>query len=172
MQIRPSETVDIEKIFFLYNEATKLQEKIQKTSWAGFEEKAIIEEIQEGRHFSLWGEGVLSGTFVITFDDAIIWHHDPDKKAVYLHRIATHPDFRGRNYTGKIVEWTKNYALQKEISLLRMDTTSGNENLNNYYIRCGFDFIGVNSINWTEDLPLHYKNGSFSLFEMKVDSND
>jgi hypothetical protein len=50
-----------------------------------------------------------------------------------------------------------------------MDTTSGNEKLNQYYISCGFTYQGITSIDWSNELPEHYKHNTFSLFEINLD---
>ena len=73
-----------------------------------------------------------------------------------------------RNYVKKIVEWTVNYAKENKKLFVRLDTHSGNERINEYYISCGFTYKGISEIEWTADLPEHYKEGSFSLFEIKI----
>ena len=88
--------------------------------------------------------------------------------SVYIHRIATHPDFRGRNYVQKIVDWVIEFGKEKDLQFVRLDTTSGNEPLNQYYIKCGFTYKGISQIEWTADLPEHYKEGSFALFEIQI----
>ena len=58
--------------------------------------------------------------------------------------------------------------LHRPINFIRLDTTSGNEKLTNYYIQCGFTYLGDQECVITDLLPAHYKNGPFSLFEIKL----
>lgn len=53
-----------------------------------------------------------------------------------------------------------------------MDTGSGNEKLNSYYVGCGFRYLGITQLNNTDGLPDHYKAGSSSLFEIDIEDSD
>lgn len=168
MNILPSTLEDINDISSLYDVATAYQKRVTTKSWKGFERALIEKEINEARHFKVMEENELACTFVIDFKDPIIWEDSEEVKAIYLHRIATHPNFRGRFYVKKIVEWSKALAQENGIGFIRMDTHSGNDRLNNYYIASGFTHKGIREIKWSRDLPEHYKTGPFSLFEMKM----
>lgn len=168
MKIRATEINDIPAVFDMYDYATAFQQKVGTNSWKGFEISMIEKEITEERHFVIQDEGFISGTFVLTFNDATIWKEADLEPAVYIHRIATHPDFRGRNYVQQIVNWCIDFAKAKNLQYVRLDTTSGNEPLNKYYNKCGFTHKGISKIEWNETLPEHYKAGSFSLFEIKL----
>lgn len=47
-----------------------------------------------------------------------------------------------------------------------MDTWADNEKLLEYYTACGFDYVGVVTMDKTEGLPKHYEGISLSLFEI------
>ena len=168
MNILNTKIEDIDAVFKIYHAATAHQKKVAKKSWRGFERSLIEQEIAENRHFVIKENEEVVCTFVLTFDDAIIWKEANLQPSVYIHRIATNPDFRGRNYVKKIVDWTVNYAKEHKKLFVRLDTHSGNERINEYYISCGFTYKGISEIEWTSDLPEHYKEGSFSLFEIKI----
>lgn len=168
MKILNTTFEDIDTIFKIYDDATSYQKTVTNKSWKGFERALIEKEISEKRHFKITEGDEISCTFVITFDDLIIWKNANKDNAIYLHRIATNPKFRGQSYVKKIAEWSIQYAKENEMSFVRLDTHSGNEKINTYYKSCGFTFKGINHIEWTNDLPEHYKEGSFSLFEIKI----
>ena len=168
MEILLSKIYDIDVIFELYDYATAFQKKVGTNNWKGFERSFVEEEIEAQRHFVIADENQISATFVLTFSDPIIWKEADKDPSVYIHRIATHPNFRGRNYVQKIVNWTKEYAKNEGKNFVRLDTTSGNEPLNQYYIKCGFTYKGNSEIEWTNELPKHYKDGSFALFEIDI----
>lgn len=168
MEIVKTEIATIPAVFELYNFATAYQQKVGTNNWKGFQVSMVENEIAEERHFSIRDEGIIAATFVITFNDAAIWKEADLEPSVYIHRIATHPDFRGRNYVQKIVDWTIDFAKARNLKYVRLDTTSGNNRLNQYYIKCGFTYKGISEIEWNESLPEHYKAGSFALFEIKI----
>ena len=168
MKIVETQIKDIPAVFKLYDFATAFQQKVGTNSWKGFKISMVTTEIEEERHFIIRDEGVISATFVLTFNDAVIWKEADEDPSVYIHRIATHPEFRGRNYVEQIVNWTIDFAKTKNLKYVRLDTTSGNERLNKYYIKCGFTYKGNSEIEWNESLPEHYKDGRFALFEIKL----
>jgi len=159
---------DIDAVFDIYNQATAYQKTVNIKSWRGFEKELIEKEIEEERHFIIKEENEIACTFVLTFNDLIIWKEAAEDPAVYIHRIATNPNFRGQSYVKKIIEWVKVYAHENSKSYIRLDTHSGNERINKYYTSCGFEYKGISFIEWTPELPEHYKEGSFSLFEIKL----
>lgn len=168
MTITNSTLDDIDAIFKLYDAATAYQKTVNNKSWSGFERALVEKEINENRHFKIVDADEIACTFVITFSDPIIWKNSDQEKAIYLHRIATHPNFRGRGYINKIVEWSTDFAKERDVDFIRMDTHSGNDRLNKHYMNSGFTYKGISSIEWTSDLPEHYKEGPFSLFEIKL----
>jgi len=82
-----------------------------------------------------------------------------------IHNI---PTFLEGSLTPKIIDRTKEYAKENGKDYIRLDTHSGNERINKYYTSCGFTYKGISTIEWTNELPEHYKEGSFSLFEIKL----
>jgi RimJ/RimL family protein N-acetyltransferase len=171
MKIRKSTMADIPAIFELYDAATAYQKTVNNKSWRGFERAMIEKEITENRHFVITENDEVACTFLSAFNNVTLWEDDGSDRCIYIHRVATNPNFRGRNYVQKIVDWTVQYAKDHQLSFVRLDTHSGNERLNAHYIKCGFTYKGICTIDWTEDLPAHYKDGPFSLFEIDLNFN-
>jgi len=170
MEIINSTPEDIETIFKLYHEGTAYQKKVAKKHWKGFEPALVELEIRENRQWKIIVNGQIACVFAITFNDPFIWQEKDRDPAIYIHRIATHPLFRSRSFVKHIIDWAKEYAKNNGKSFIRMDTGSGNDKLNNYYINCGFTYLGIVNLGDTENLPEHYKKGSSSLFEIKIQS--
>lgn len=168
MEIINSTTEDIEAIFELYDEGTAYQKAVAKKHWKGFERSLVELEIKEKRQWKIVIDGQVACVFAITFNDPFIWPEKDKAPSIYIHRIATNPSFRGNSFVKHIIEWAKEYAKENDKCFIRMDTGSGNEKLNNYYISCGFDYLGVINLGDTENLPEHYKGGSSSLFEIRL----
>ena len=168
MDILKSTIKDIDTLFILYDAATVYQRKVGIKNWQGFERRLVESEIAEGRQYKIVEDGKIACVFVITYQDPLIWGAADADPAIYIHRIATHPDFRGRSYVKHIVGWARKHAADHGKTFIRMDTGSGNEKLNSYYVGCGFAYKGVTGIQETDGLPEHYKNGTFSLFEIDL----
>lgn len=170
MEIEIAKTTvgDIPAIFKLYDEAIAFQKEVGNNHWLGFEIALIEKEISEERHFKVVGDDEVISTFCITLNDPLIWKDSDLVRAVYIHRIATSKNARGNNVLKHIIAYTIDYAKEQELQYIRMDTGAGNDRLIGYYIKNGFTFIGDTKVNYTPDLPAHYKDGSFALLQMSV----
>ena len=167
IQVLNSQTADIDTIFEFYDMAVAHQKKVFNKHWQGFSRSLIETEIEENRQFKILVNGVSACIFAVTFDDKLIWG-DRDKDSIYIHRIVTHPEFRGYAFVKEIIKWAKEFALSRGIKFIRMDTWADNEKLLEYYTGCGFGYVGVVTMEKTEGLPKHYEGISLSLFEIKV----
>jgi|GEM_PF-72754 len=171
MQIIKSTPDDVDAIMQRYDEATAYQKTVAKKSWQGFDPSIVESAIEEGRQWKIVESGQIACVFTLTYEDALIWKEKNKDPAIYIHRIATNPLFRGKNYTKTITAWSKLHARQHNKAYVRMDTGSGNEKLNTYYVSCGFKYLGITEMVATEGLPAHYHNGSFSLFEIDMSAS-
>ncbi|WP_183557458.1 GNAT family N-acetyltransferase [Mucilaginibacter sp. SP1R1] len=168
MKILQSTHEDTEAIMRLYDAGTDHQKKVAKKHWQGFEKSLVEKEIGEQNQWKIVIDGEIACVFATAFCDPFIWQEKDEDPAVYLHRIATNPQFRGMHFVKHIVAWTKEYALQNGKAYIRMDTGSGNDKLNNYYVSCGFTYLGVTEYPVTDQLPEHYNDGCSSLFEINL----
>jgi len=169
IQVEHSTHADADAIFALYDDAIAYQKQVGNNHWLGFAAELVAAEINENRHYKVLAYGGIAGTFCVTFSDPEIWKELNDTPAIYIHRIATGQQSRGLNLVKHIVTWAKEYALNNNLSFVRMDTGSGNDRLINYYISCGFTYLGDTTINYKPGMPAHYENGSFALLEMRVE---
>ncbi len=169
MKIINSDPDDIDIIFKLYDEGTAYQKSVAEKHWKGFPRSLIEKEIREKRQWKIMVGEEVACVFSIAFNDPVIWQEKDKDPAIYIHRIATNPLFRGNSFVKHISGWAVEYAKDNGKRFIRMDTGSGNEKLNNYYVHCGFTYLGIIRLGDTENLPEHYKGGSSSLFEIKID---
>jgi len=168
MEIQNSTFNDIGEIFRLYKIATDFQKTKITVHWPEFERSLIETEITGNRQWKIMIDGKIACVWATTFSDPQIWEERNIDPAVYIHRIATNPDFRGQNLVGQIVEWSKQYALINGKKFVRMDTVGNNPGLITYYVKCGFSFLGLPKLANTEGLPAHYDNATVSLFQLEV----
>jgi len=113
-------------------------------------------------------DGQIACVWATTFSDPQIWEDKNNDPAVYIHRIATNPDFRGQNFVTAIVTWAKDYAKAHHKHFVRLDTIGENRGLINHYQKSGFNYLGLFDLKNTDQLPAHYHNAAVSLFELTI----
>lgn len=171
MQINNVTITDIDQIYSFYRIASDYQKAKEKVIvWPDFNRNMVETEIAEHRQFKMLMNNKVVCIWAITFNDEQIWEERNRDSAIYIHRIATNPDFRGRNFVSKIVDWAKEYAKEKGIQFIRLDTLGNNTRLIKHYKNAGFDFLGMFDLKNTDSLPDHYKEAPVCLFEIDLES--
>ncbi|MGY3053346.1 ribosomal protein S18 acetylase RimI-like enzyme [Pedobacter sp. UYEF25] len=166
MNFIKSSYADISSISALYNSAAAYQREKGMPNWLGFDRRIIEDSIGEGCQWQIMIGAEIACVFTLAFNDPMIWGERDRDSAVYIHRIATNPSFRGNQFVQHILTWVSEYARTHMKDYVRLDTLSGNQQLHNYYLSCGLIFIGSVKLKETTSLPAHYQNGMFSLFEI------
>ena len=169
MLITNSTYDDLEAIFELYDAAIEFQNTVFNKQWQGFERSLVETEIREGRQWKIIIDEKIACIFAITFNDPLIWKEKDHDPAIYIHRIVTNPEFRGGAFVKHIAKWARGYARGINKKYIRMDTWGDNLKLREYYVSCGFEYLGLTVMEDTEGLPSHYEGISLSLFEIKAD---
>lgn len=170
MKIQTSTSNDIPEIFRQYDLATEYQKTIfPENTWPTFERELVETEIQEQRQFKMLIDGQIACVWAITFADPQIWEERDKDPSIYIHRIATNPDFRGQNFVAEIVDWARDYAKSHQKKYIRMDTCGDNQKLIKHYTSCGFNFLGIVRLKNADELPSHYQDADVCLFEIKLD---
>ena len=169
MTIKNVSIVDIDDVFRLYKIASDYQrEKKKVIVWPNFDRNMVETEITEKRQFKMLIENEVVCIWAITFNDEQIWEEKNKDSAIYIHRIATSPNFRGKKMVAKIVDWAKQFADEKEIQFIRLDTLGNNTRLIEHYKEAGFDFLGMHTLKDTSNLPEHYQEAPVCLFEIDL----
>lgn len=169
MTITNCSIADIDEIFRLYKIASDYQTaKKEVTVWPEFDRTLVEDEIREHRQWKITIGSEVACVWAIAFSDDQIWENSAQDAAVYIHRIATNPQFRGNNFVAKIVEWCKVFAKQHGKDFVRLDTTGNNTRLIEHYKKSGFDFLGMVELSDSDGLPAHYSNMPVCLFEIKI----
>jgi len=159
---------DLDTIFEFYDLAVAHQKKVFNKHWQGFNRDLVSQEIEENRQYKILVNEQVAAIFAITYSDPQIWEARNADSAIYIHRIVTHPDFRGYGFVKAIINWAKAYTKSNNINYIRMDTWADNEKLLAYYTGCGFNHVGSIKIAPNSGLPKHYEGISLNLFEIKV----
>lgn len=169
MKIVNSDLNDIDAIFSLYRIATEYQKtKFSGNIWPEFNRSLVSTEIEENKQWKLLIDNQIACVWATTFSDPQIWEEKDRDPSVYIHRIATNPNFRGQNFVKEIVQWAKNHARTNNKKFIRLDTCGNNTKLINHYKKCGFNFLGISKISDSDGLPSHYDNADVCFFEIHI----
>lgn len=168
MEIVNASASDIGLIFDLYDKAIEFQKTVFDKHWLGFDADLVRREIDENRLWKIQEGDETACIFSVAYDDPFIWGERSSDAAMYIHRIVTNPDFRGRGYVRSIVEWTRTHAYENALQYIRMDTWGDNMKLKDYYTGCGFEYKGVITPTPSPTLPKHYHGISLGLFEIDL----
>lgn len=160
---------DMPLMFEFYDFAREHQKAHSNRHWQAFDPALIKKEIEEQRQWKILEEEAVACIFMTAYDDPYIWGKRNEDPSVYIHRIVTHPDYRGKNYTVKIVDWAKEHGKALGKKFIRMDTWGDNPKLNDYYVQCGFTFLEIITPESTDNLPPHYSCISLSLLQIEMD---
>ena len=117
MEIRNSVLEDKDIIRDFCAAASDFQKSKSTVSWPLFDPKLIEHEIREKRQWKMMVGDEVVCIWAITDSDPQIWGDRNAEPALYLHRIATNPNFRGRNLVLDIVVWAKRYAKNQKPSV-------------------------------------------------------
>jgi len=159
---------DIETVFELYDKAIAFQKTVFDKTWLGFDAEFVNREIEEYRLWKIVEDRQIACIYSVTYADPVIWGEDSHKSAMYIHRIVTNPDFRGRGYVRSITDWAKMHANENQLRYVRMDTWGDNRKLIDYYKDCGFKYLGETTPEPSDKMPKHYDGISLSLFEIDL----
>ena len=160
---------DITEIFRLYKITSEYQKSKQTVViWPEFERQLVETEISENRQWKLIIVGKIACVWAVTFSDEQIWEERNMDAAIYIHRIAVNPEFRGKNFVSMIAVWAKEYAKSCNKDFVRLDTLGKNVKLIEHYTDAGFNFLGIFDLKDTKGLPGHYHNTPACLFEIKL----
>ena len=168
MKITNSASKDIDEILLFYEIATEYMKERSVVVWPKFERAMVEKEIAEHNQWKMVSDGKIACIWATAYRDPQIWEEKDKASAVYIHRIATNPDFRGKRLTDKIVKWAITHAREKKIKYVRLDTVSENHALIRHYKAAGFDFLGMFKLKNPTGLPEHYQMDKVALFELKV----
>jgi ribosomal protein S18 acetylase RimI-like enzyme len=169
MRIENSTTLDLPEIFRLYAIASAYQRSKNVVVWPTFEHSLVETEIAELRQFKLIVDEQVACVWAITWSDPEIWEERNVDAAMYIHRIATNPNFRGMNFVGIMVEWARDYARAHGKDFVRLDTLGNNVKLITHYTQAGFELLGKVYLKSTAGLPAHYQTEDCCLlFEIKL----
>jgi hypothetical protein len=104
---------DVDVIFDLYDKAIEFQKTVFDKTWLGFDRELVDTEIAEGRLWKIVEDDRVACIFSVAYADPIIWGEHSHESAMYIHRIVTNPEFRGRGYVRAITDLGRSIMLAR-----------------------------------------------------------
>ncbi|MCF7567287.1 GNAT family N-acetyltransferase [Sabulilitoribacter arenilitoris] len=65
-----------------------------------------------------------------------------NKRNIYIHRLAIHPNYQGKGYAQKLMDFAEKFAKENNYSSVRLDTFSQNKRNQKFYELRGYKRLG------------------------------
>ena len=82
------------------------------------------------------------GGFLLVGSDDHYWSEKAGDKALYLHKFVVRLGFGGRGYSGRMLEWVKDFGRAAGMDFVRLDYQRGRGALAGLYLAHGFLEVG------------------------------
>ena len=133
MNVRAAAPEDVELVGRILDEA--------ETWPRPFPREELAERVDRDELFVVEADGEPAATFTLLLDDTSFWGERPPD-AVYLHKLAVRPGFRGRGLGARIVEWVERRAAEAGRAYLRLDCLRDDPRIRGWYESLGFEHRG------------------------------
>ena len=160
---------DLSFIYWLFEEAISYQKRNGYTAWKGYDKDALRSEIADRLQYKVLNGADILGIFSISYSDPGTWGEWDTGSAVFLHRTITNPGFKGQRTFEKIRDWAIQFAKEKKLDFIRMDTWADNQKIIDFYRSHGFYIVTTRTTSNDPGLPQQNRNLDVTLLEMKVE---
>ena len=97
----------------------------------------LLEDIELQELWKLEDKNSIIGLIVLTENEDdeyqdVKWL-TKNHKNLYIHRLAVHPNFQGKGYAQKLMDFAEKYAMENGYKSIRLDTFSQNKRNQNFY---------------------------------------
>lgn len=167
-QVENTSTADLDFIYSLFEEAINYIKKKNYVGWTTYDKNFIKNDLSKSLQYKIVEKNQITCVFSLCFNDALIWREKEIGDAIYLHRIVVNPLFKGQKQFEKILNWTIQFAKERKLKHIRMDTWAENPNIIEYYKSYGFQFLEYYTTPNTLELPAQHRNLKVALLELKL----
>ncbi|MBX2829342.1 MAG: GNAT family N-acetyltransferase [Flavobacteriaceae bacterium] len=141
IEIVHSQWEDLDAACQIFDDAIAYQKQKGYPEYRSNDREGVKQAIADGMHYKMLIDGKLACVFNVVYNDRPIWRDKDQDDAIFLHRVITAQEFKGRRLFGQILEWAIDLAQSKNRPFVRMDTWDDNPNLVNYYKTFGFEVV-------------------------------
>lgn len=121
--------------------------------------KKFVSDLERNELFVLETENQVLGVVVIStlMDEEYVpikWS-SPDNTAIYIHRLAVHPDHQGKGYAQQLMQFAEEHAKNNGFDSVRLDTFSQNQRNQKFYEARGYKKLGDIYFPKQSEHPFH-----------------
>jgi hypothetical protein len=168
MMITHATLSDLPVIYQLFEEAIDYQQKNNYTGWKNYDKEFLQHDVESGLLYKIINDDIICGIFSICYADPLIWREKEKGDALYLHRIVARRDANKVPVFRLVLDWAKDFAKEKKLRFLRMDTWAENKKIIGYYESFDFLFVEEYTTPDTPVLPLQHRNLHVTLLELTL----
>jgi GNAT superfamily N-acetyltransferase len=109
------------------------------------QEKDFIADINAGDLYVSEKDGKLVGFVCVNKIEPVEYcglDWSSTKKAMVIHRMSVHPEYRRNGLGLELMKFTEVLAQSKNINYLKTDTNSLNKKMKALFLKCNYNFIG------------------------------
>lgn len=97
----------------------------------------LLEDIELQELWKLEDGNKIVGLIVLTKIEDSAYQHvkwlTKNNNNLYIHRLAVHPNFQGKGYAQKLMDFAEKFARENGYNSIRLDTFSQNKRNQNFY---------------------------------------
>ena len=121
--------------------------------------EAFIKDIEREELFVIEENKTVLGTIVIStlMDEEykpIKWL-TPNGNSTYIHRLSVRPDFQGKGFAQKMMDFAENFSRENGFVSVRLDTFSQNKRNQHFYEQRGYQKLGDIFFPKQSEHPFH-----------------
>ncbi len=163
--VRPE---DLPLVHWIYEEAILYHKRMRYNVWKGYDKEVLALETRNGLLHKLLVNDEIALVFSAIYSDKLLWGDRDQDDAVYVHRLAVNPEFRGKRLFVYVFDWLLKEAKQKGRKYLRLDTWGDNPKMIAYYESFGYQSFNYHKSGDDPDLPSPHRNMFFILMEYEI----
>ncbi|MHB1147077.1 MAG: GNAT family N-acetyltransferase, partial [Lutibacter sp.] len=139
MVIKKASEQDLEQLYAVVKSCGKnlIEQGIFQWNEKYPSKEVLLKDIQLQELWKLEKANTIVGLIVLTeFEDSEYQHVKwltKNQKHLYVHRLAVHPDFQGKGFAQKLMNFAEKYALENNYNSIRLDTFSQNNRNQQFY---------------------------------------
>ncbi|MBB5328914.1 GNAT family N-acetyltransferase [Tunturiibacter gelidoferens] len=151
MQIRPATKDDLPPLIALVRRVVPLMRATGNLQWDNtYPNEAVFQrDIDLNQLWVAVVDGNIAGVAAVTMDQdpdytQVGW--DIEEPAIVVHRLAVDPAFRGLGAAGALMQKAEEVAVERGITVLRVDTNTQNEATQRLFPKLGYSLAGEISL--------------------------
>jgi len=159
---------DLPLVRWLFEQAILYQRQHGYPAWRGYEKNALSREIEQLLQYKVVQHHHVLAIFSVSYSDPATWGEWDNGQALFLHRIITHPQFKGQRVFEKVRDWALLKAREKRLAYIRIDTWTDNPAIIAFYEGYGFRVVAARVTPDSPELPAQNRNLRVTLMELAV----